>query len=253
MMISSKALKDINKYFDSNVKYSKLTTIERSVIISNINRICVTYKIQISPLKIINMRDTFIYLTSKTKGTYAHRIGDNIFIDYKNKIPIMDIAKKYELPPMSIVYQILIETKHETHKIEKMIKKQLLPKEIQVQMSDIMKNDPMFWFPCNIPNIHSKLNNLNCSYKLKYDLKKQGKCPDILFDSVCTFHRKKFNWIVFKPYILFDSSLHLHDIQKTIINFSRFGTGLILYNDIICSRSFIKKIDAYVDTYDFLD
>lgn len=253
MAIPSKALKDINKYFNENVKYSKLTTVERSHLINDIATICKKHEITISPLQMIAMRDTFIYLLSKTKGTMAHRLGDNIIADYKSKMAILKIAEKYELPPMAIVNQILIENKHESHKIEKMIKKQSMPKEIQGQMLEIMKIDPLFWFPCNVPNIHSKLDKLKCAYKLKYDLRKMGKCPDILFDNKCTYKRRSFTWIVFKPYILFDSSLHIHDIQKTVNNFSRFGTGLILYNDIICSRSFIKKIDSYVDTYTFLD
>lgn len=253
MAIPSKAFKDINKIFSERVKYSRLTIVERSEIISHLIVINNQYGINISPLHILAMRDTFIYLLSKTKGTMAHRLGDVIISDYKSKIPIINIAKKYELPPMSIVRQILIETKHESHKIDNMIKKKTFPKEMQSQMFDIMTNDPTFWFPCNIPNIHNKLNKLKCTYKLKYDMKKSGKCPDILFDSVCTYKRRSFNWIVFKPYVLFDSSLHIHDIQKTINNFSRFGTGLILYNEIVCSKSFIKKINVYVDTYSFLD
>lgn len=253
MAIPSKALKDINKYLNKNVKYNKLTTIERICLITDITAICKAHKITISPLHIIAMRDTFIYLLSKTKGTLAHRLGDNIIIDYNGKMYIIDIAKKYNLPPMAIVNQILIENKYESHKIEKMIKKQKLPKDIQGQMPEIMKIDPLFWFPCNIPNIHNKLNKLQCTYQIKYDLRKMGKCPDILFDNKCTFKRRSFSWIVFKPYILFDSTLHLHDIQKTVNNFSRFGTGLILYTDIICSKSFIKKIESYIDVYTFLD
>lgn len=253
MEIPSKLLKNINKYFSEHIKYNKLTTGEKNKIISDIVEICKIYNIVISPSNIIDMRNTFIYLLSKTKGTSAHRIGDTILLEYMNKIPIMDIAKKYKLPPMSIVNQILIETKYESHKIDKMIKKQTLPKDIQSQMPKIIKSDPLFWFSCNIPNINTKLSKLNCTYRLKYDLRKQGKCPDILFDNNCTYKRRVFKWIVFKPYILFNSTLHIHDIQKTVNNFSRFGTGLILYNDIICSKSFIKKIEAYVDTYDFLN
>lgn len=253
MEISSRTLKHINKYFNEKVEYNKLNTIEIAKLISDITDICKKNNSVISPSIIIDMRNTYIFLLSKTRGTFAHKIGDLILLDYIHKTPIIDIAKKYKLPSMSVVNQILIETKHESHKIEKMIKKKMLPKEIQIQMSEIMKNDPIFWFNYNIPNIHDKINKLNCAYKLKYDLKKYGKCPDILFDNECIYKRKIFRWIVFKPYILFDSSLHIHDIQKTINNFKRFGQGIILYNNILCSKSFIKKIEIYVDIYTFLD
>lgn len=251
--LNSKMFKDINIFLKQNIKYTKLSTSEQSVFVNNFKKIIKKHNVTLNPSQIIQIRDTFIYLLSKTKGTYVHRIGDTIFTEYKNKLPIIDIANKYELPPMSVVNQILIETKHESHKIEKMIKKQMLPKEIQIQMPEIMKSDPMFWFSCTIPNIHNKLNDLKCPYKLKYDLRKMGKCPDILFDTVCTYKRKSFNWIVFKPYTLFNNKLHMHDIQKTILNFNRFGVGLILYNEVICSKSFIKKIKVHIDTYNFMD
>lgn len=253
MAISGKALKEIIAYFNEHVVYNKLTTIECNKMIYDISAINRKHEIIISPSNIILMRDTFIYLLSKTKGTMAHRLGDIILYEYKHKEKILDIAKKYNLPPMAVISQILIETKHESHKIEKMMERGTLPREIQKQMKEIIENDPKFWFIRTVPNIHNKLGKLNCKYKLKYDLKHNGKCPDILFDNRCTYKRRSFNWIVFKPYVLFNSHLHIHDIQKTINNFSRFGTGLILYNDIICSVSFIKTIHVHIDTYCFLD
>lgn len=253
MTIPSKTFKDINLFLNENINYTKLSIMEQNLFIKKFNNIIFKYGIDITPFQMLDIRNTFIYLLSKTKGTMAHRLGDDIMLDYKNNISIMNISKKYNLPPMSIIYQILIELKNESHKIDKIIKKQLLPDNIQIQMSEIIKNDPMFWFSRNIPNIHEKLNKLKCKYTLKYDLQKKGKCPDILFFEPCSYKNKKFSWIIFKPYVIFNNNLHLHDIQKNINNFQRFGTGLILYTDVLCSKSFIKKINANIDTYNFLD
>ncbi len=252
-MLSSKILKDINKYLKKHSKYTKLSNEEYNKLVSDINEITSSYNITMEHSDIISMYNTFVYLLSKTRGTYAHRIGDIIFSEYNNKMKILDIAKKYDLPPMSILRQILIENKYESHNIEKKLKKQSLPKNIRLQMSDIMKHDPSFWYTLKIPNMQSKINKLKCMYVTKYDLSEQGKHPDILFNTECNYNKKRFRWIVFKPYILFDSSLHLHDIQKTVNNFKRFGPGIILYNNIICSRSFLKKIEVNVDLYTFLD
>lgn len=253
LIIPSKSINDIIKYLSNNIKYNKLTVSECNEYFAFISSINNNYKINVSNSQALSIRDTFIYLLSKTKGTKAHRLGDSIMIDYKNKINIIDISKKYDLPPMSIVRQILIENKYESHKIDKIIKKQSFSKDIESQMPIIIKNDPNSWFSLKFPNIHKKINNLNCKYQLKYDLQKNGKHPDILFDKICVYKNDQFNWIVFKPYVLFNSKLHIHDIQKTVNNFQRFGKGLILYNDIICSKSFIKKINVSVNTYDLLD
>ena len=84
-------------------------------------------------------------------------------------------------------------------------------------------------------------------------LGKYGKCPDVLFDEICVFKSIKFKWIIFKPYILFDNTLHLLDIKKNIIYFNKYGPGLLLYNEILCSKTFLRKININVKTYDFLE
>lgn len=258
-IVPSKAIKDINNIFNSNIKYSILSVNERNELAHQIININNKYDINVLPQQIIEIRNTFIFLLSKTQGTRAHRLGDEIMNNYKSKMTIIDIANTYGLPPMSIVYQILIEKKYESHIIDNMMKKHKLPKDIQSQLADIVSCDPAFWYSCNIPNIYSKLNRLKCNIKVKYDIKKEintDKCPDILIDEdgkPCVYKRQKFHWIVFKPYILFDNYLHTHDIQKTINNHSQLGTGLILYKDIICSKSYIKKMNVCINTYNFLD
>lgn len=249
-MIPSKLFKDIIKYLYSNIDYSKLSSDDYSKLVNDIKSINKKYDINIDPYQIIYIRDTFIYLLSKTKGTYAHRIGEYIFLEYNNNVNIINIAHKYNIPPIDIVHQILIELKHESHDIEKIIKEKKLPKDIQKQMSLINKYNPNTWFDVKVPKLTEKINKLNSNYKTKKDLKKHGKCPDILFDSECLYKdNKKIKWIVFRPYILFDCDLHIRDIQKIVNNFNRFGNGLILYNDILCSKSFIKKINTYIDTF----
>lgn len=252
MIIPNKAIKDIIKIINENIQYNKLPVIEQNKFISKILSINCGNDINLNPHQIIYIRDTYILLLSKTKGTEAHKIGDKILLDYKNKVPILNIANKYELPPMAIVYQILIEKKYESHVIAKMINKRKLSKTILNQFNEIIPYDPAIWYPYNIPNIYPKINRLNCTYQIKYDFQKLGKHPDILFLNPCTYKHKTFSWIITKPYILFDCKLHLHDIQKNINNFSKYGVGLILYNEIICSNSFLKKIHAYVETYNFL-
>lgn len=253
MIISSKILKDIVKFFMEHINYKKLTNIDIALYTNKIDTINKLYKTNISHSQIIDMRNAFIFLLAKTKGTLAHRLGDKIYTEYKNKNAIIDISKKYVLPTMTIVRQILIELKYESHKIETIIKKNAFPKDIQAQLPSILKNDPIFWYVSNIPKIYNKINKLNTEYTIKYDLIKFGKCPDILFNKICQYKRKEFIWIVFKPYILFDSYLHMHDIEKIINNFKRYGPGLILYTDIICSNSFIKKLHTTVEIYEFFD
>ena len=259
LLLSSSILKDLNAALNNYNKYNKLSTMEQDNLVSNLNILNNKYKIVIQPQQIIYMRDTYVYLLSKTKGTQAHRVGDNIIVQYNKGIFIMDIAEQYNLPPMTVVRQILIEKKYESHKIDAMIKRYALPNPMLPQLSNILRNDPSFWFQYKHPNIYNKLHKLQCNIKIKYDIKKEKniiKSPDILIDEQgkpCVFKKQLFHWIVFKPYILFDNYLHQHDIQKTINNFGHYGSGLILYNDIICSRSFLKKVDVSVNTYDFLD
>lgn len=254
MILKSKHIKIINKYLNDHINYSKLTNSQKNTLITDILLLLDQNNIYLAPNRILTIRDTFIYLLSKTKGTIAHKYGEFIFTDFNNSISVIDISKKYKIPPMAVLNQILIELKYESHKIEKIIKKQSLPKEIylHIQLTELINMDPQHWYNYNVPNIYDMLLNIKCSFTLKKNNKKNGKYPDVLFDNICDYKGQLFNWMVFKPYTLFDSTLHYRDIQKTLNNFNKLGTGIILYNDIICSKSFLKKIGVYVDLYSFL-
>lgn len=247
-MISSKLLKTLNAFICKNLEYySPLTAEDQKKLVDFLHEHNVT---ELTPLKVIEMRNIYMYILSKTKGTLANRYGDNIYNDYKNKELIVDIANKYELPPMSVLYQILIELKNESHKISKLLAdKTKLPKDIQDQLKSVMLSDPELWLPVHRINIYDHIKKLDVPFV--YDINpKHGKMPNILFNEPFTYKKKTFKWIEIKKYMLFDNKLLLSDANKTINKFSRFGHGLILYSDIKCSRSFLKKINAYIDTYD---
>lgn len=252
MIISSKILKYIIKIIENNyINYTKLSNIDKNKLNNDLISINDKYNINLSLMQILMMRDTYICLLAKTKGVIAHRLGEYIITDYNNNIPISDISKKYNLPSMTIIYQILIENKNESHKIDKIIKNNLLPKPIQDQMTQISKLDPILWYDYNIPSIDNELKKIKCSYKSYHNI--SNKFPNILFEKICFYKGKVFKWIVYKSYVLFNSNLHIHDINKIIKKFQKFGPGLILYNDIICSESFIKKININIDTYEIFN
>jgi hypothetical protein len=250
-IVSHKIIKEIKKHL--NVHYTPITTKEKSDLITLCNRLNdENTKLNLSPVQLMAIRDSFIYLLSKRVGSFVFKNGEDIMKMYKNHISILDIAGYYNVPPMSIVYQILVENKNESHKIQLIINKSsLLPKDIQSQMKSIVTHDPTHWYTYKIPNVFNKINKLKCPYCVKYDTKQLGKRPSVMFKYDCEYKKESFiNWIEFKNYTLFDDDIFLHDIKKTLFNFSRFGTGLILFLDIICTKSFITKISVTIDTYD---
>ena len=250
MIIPSDSMKKINNYLNTIQTYSKITIKEQNSLLKLLKEIN-NGDVKILPSQLIDIRDCYVYLLSKTKGTLTHRLGSDIYKDYSNKMSITDIAKKYNVPSINVLYQILIEKKQESHVIYKTITHlNSLQNGFKSQIGDIINNSPSYWYYKAIPNIHNKIKN---KYVTKYDMKKNGKSPDILFIEPLQYKRKMINWIVFKPYILFDNKLHYNDIKKVINNFQHLGNGIILYNDIICTQYFMKKININIDTYQFIN
>jgi hypothetical protein len=248
MIVPSRVLKVIIKLITKFNTWTKISNNEYNEAINELKNINIKYKTNITINHYINIRNTYILLLFKTTGIIIHRLGDDIIKDYNNDISILQISKKYNFSPLSIIYQILIELKYESHKIEKMFKKNTLPKNIQNQISNISQYDPIEWFPYIKLNITDKLKKIKC----KYNIVKINKEKLVLFDNKCKYNNVIFNWIMIKSYTLFNTELHLYDIQKTINKFKKYGNGVILYYDIICSKSFVKKIPIPTYTYDFL-
>lgn len=248
-IVSKKVIKEIKKHI--NIHYDVITTEEKKELTdlcSKLNK--ENKKISLHIGQLVMIRNSFIYLLSKRVGTFVLKLGENIMKMYKDNMHIIDIAKHYNLPPMSIVCQILMESGLESHKIQKAINKpSLLPDDIQSQMKSIIRHDPMHWYQYKIPKIIDKINKLNCSYVIKQNTRHTGKQPSILFKSACEYNGNLLNWIELKNYILFDDNIFLHDINKTLFNFNRFGHGLILFLDIVCTKSFINKLSVVIDTY----
>ena len=205
----------------------------------------------------INIRNIFMLMLSKRKGILATRYGTDIINMYKHKDGVIDIANKFQLPPMTVVNQILIELGKESHKVEFMVNNMTkLPKDIQNQMVQIIEMDPNNWVQTDNCENYSKLYYSLCKLNVEFsfDIKpKGGKQPNILFKNPIIVDKKQVYWIECRPYLLFDNNNLLTDATKIYNKFNSLGFGIILYTDIICSRSFLKKINNSVKSYSFLD
>lgn len=242
---SNKGLREINNFIHSNLNYyTKIEKKDNNIIILFLNNLKKEYNINIPFDIFIFIRDTYIYFQSKNRGIITNRYGSDIIKSYNNDESILNISKKFNLPPINIFKQILIEKKYESHEIEKILcNKKEIPTEFDnKEIMNILKLNPINWL--SKPKINLQyFNKFNCPFK--YNKKEKNK-PLIVFNKLCIYNNMKINWIEIKNYILFDNKLILIDINKLIKKYSNFGKGLILFNNIICSNTFCKKIKAYI-------
>lgn len=203
-------------------------------------------KFPLSVDQIIEIRNVYMYLLSKIKGTLASKLGEKIFNRYKNRESIIEIAKKYSLPPFSVLYQVLIELKNETHVIEKILQKpDIMPPDLKKQLKDIKNTIPGKWLTNYYPIIKKVLTHA----------KKIGNATInglfISYDKITVYRNKIFIWIEICPHILFDHTLQSQVINKINIKYKNRGPGIILFPNIICSTSFLKNYNN-VYTFSFL-
>jgi hypothetical protein len=238
----NRLLKDINIFIHSNLEY--YSEIKQEDIIK-ITKFLINQPISID--KFIEMRNVYMYMLYKRKGVLTSRYGEQIIKKYHDNEPIIQIANKYKLPPFSVLYQILIELKYETHIIEKMlIHHKRLPNNIRSQLPEIIKSNPVLWLNTVKCNIYHDIKKIGTEF-----IYKQKSAPIILFKSTCTFNKIRFDWIEIKKYMIFDNKYLLSDINKTAHKYAKYGNGLVLYSDIICSPTFIKKIKCNIGLYSF--
>jgi hypothetical protein len=259
-MISNKLMIEINTFIHTNLEYySKLVKpdiIKCKKFIIHIND---KYKTTLMLDKLIEMRTLYVYFLAISKGVITSRYGSNIINDYNHGLTVMSISTKYDLPPSSVLYQILIEKQYESHQIKKILKTlKDLPDDLINQIEIINLNTPNIWL-----NLDKNYQGLTICSKIKAvitvpfvynnDKKSKIKQPLITFNEDITYNGIKFKWIVVKNHMVFNHTLLLLYVNKIAKRFNHIGSGLILFSDIYCSKQFIQLLEANIGTYAFFD
>jgi len=262
-MYSTKILHEIISYIHKHLEYySKIQKKDISnytIFIESINK---KNNLQLSLEKMIDLRDVYIYFLANSKGIIASRYGNDIFNDYTKGLNILDIANKYNLPPISVLYQVLIEKQYEYHQIKELLADiDKLPIDLKNQMSIINKYNPSYWL--NFDKLCQTLHLWICS---KSQVIKKIKTitdipfnyhtndlPSIIFDTVVTYKNLSFKWIIIKKHIIFNHPLIEKYIHKLIKKYNHLGQGLLIFTDIYCSKKFIQQFNIPIVDYSFLN
>jgi len=259
-MVSNKLMIEINTFIHTNLEYySKLLNSDIKKCKTFILHINDKYKTSLTLDKLIEMRNLYVYFLAISKGVITSRYGSNIINDYSHGLTVISISTKYNLPPSSVLYQILIEKQYESHQIKKILKTlKDLPDDLKSQIEIINLSTPNIWL-----NLDKKYQGLKICNKIKavitvpfiYNDEKNTKIkqPLITFNEDITYNSIKFKWIVVKNHMVFNNSLLLLYVNKIAKRFSHIGSGLILFSDIYCSNQFIQLLEVNIATYTFFD
>lgn len=263
-MYSNRLISEVINYIHNKLEYyceiEENDLKEYKKFIDNINK---KHKTELNFDKMIVLRNTYIYFLANSKGTIVNKYGNDIITSYNEGISVINIATKYRLPPISVLYQILIEKQYEYHQIKKMLlEPKLLPVDLKKQMSDINKYNPNHWLNfnklcqaselwiCTKTSIVKKIKTIS-DVHFSYNM---DNLPTIIFDKPISY--KKINdikWIDIRKHMIFNHKLIEHYINKIIKKYDHLGFGLIVFTDIYCSKKFLQPFKYKIVDYSFFE
>jgi hypothetical protein len=199
------------------------------------------YNIQIDENQLISIRNMEIAL--KPYGLKALKYGAEILTDARNGLSVLTISKKYHIPPMSVLKQILIEMNNSESDIRMMISNpEQLPDFLASQANDIFNAD--LGSKVNSEKIRKAsadyevrlgnyLKSLGIHFQTENELRKLNLqlTPDYLLTEPITINGKKINWIDAKDYLMYESRLVAKSILRQSEKYTKaFGPGAMIFS-----------------------
>lgn len=153
-----------------------------------------------------------LFVKSQSSGVKAQQLGEEIVRLYKSGTSIIDISKKLDLPPFSIVRQLLVENKYDAKSIETMFLSNKFPDFIKIS------NDPLD--PSSPHSIQARHRTIadaiqNITYKLNTPHSIEEKTC-IIFTTPVIINSKKIKWIYVIHEMITNNSYLLNKLSKKI-------------------------------------
>lgn len=248
MILCKQKLKTIITFIKNELEYYSILSKDDIEKCKNfIKNVCS----DISLKDLIDIRNLYIYILSNSKGMVANKIGNNIITDFISNHDILLLANKYKLPPMVVLYQILIEQKYESHQIPNMLlNKKKLPNIIQSQLKDIHLHDPNKWFKFLYNNTF--IDKIKKITSITFDIYDHKRFTIITFSNLVSYLNIKFNWLIIVKHIFFDIDIIRDYIKKEVYKYTKIGIGVILFSKIFITTKTKLFNNIKIFDYSFL-
>jgi hypothetical protein len=239
------------KYVKNDIRevknYGPPSPVELENMEREAKRISARYGSKISTAQLINIRDMEIHYKARTSGIRAMQHGPEILAEHEGGDSVIDIAKKYSLPPMAVLRQILLRGGSNVTAVRKMIANpSLMPKKLAAEYPAIAEvdyssrdftTDTLARSQQYEADLGIYLKKLGIEFRTEDELRQAYTgigpllTPDYLLSTPITIDGHNIYWIDAKNYTHYGGKLVARKNAKQAEKYTAaFGTGAMVFS-----------------------
>jgi len=194
------------------------------------------------PDQLLALRDTETTFLSQTGGVRALQLGSDLAAEHARGATVLDLAKKYDLPPLAIAKQLLLETRYDAPTVRRLLREPTaLPPRLAAELPAILAADLS-----SAPNqmataaaaaafersVAARLRKLGVRFRTEDELKERGAAltPDILLTTPVRINGHPVHWIDAKNYMWYGSRLTATSLARQAMKYAAaFGPGAMVF------------------------
>lgn len=238
--------------------FGPVTDRERELLAAEAARLSKQHSATITGPQLVSIRNMEVALTAQRSGVRAQRFGEEIAKANRRGDSVLAIAARYNLPPVAVLRQILIEDGHSAQAVCAMISDPArLPEKLQREADAVFKADMGSRYNAtrvraNAATYEDKLAEYLRGIGLKFltedeirlaheERRSSGPLltPDYLLTEKVRINGAPVHWIDAKAYAMYGSKLVAKGLVKQATKYNRaFGPGAMVFRGgVMCDAS----------------
>ena len=242
--------------------FGPVTAKEKEALTAEAERLRSKYGIEISTEQLVAVRNMEIALEAKKSGARALQLGPDMLAASNKGDSVIAIARRYRLPPMTVLKQILMELGFTYEEARELATRdpENMPSNLAREARAIAEAD--LGSRLNAVAIRDKsrayeeavklhLQKLGLKFKTEEDLRTRKQTspvltPDFLLDEPVTIDGKVVHWIDAKDYPMFESKLVMRNLAIQNAKYNKaFGPGAMVFSGGLMCDARIYDASVY--------
>jgi hypothetical protein len=218
---------------------------------------------QVSGAALVAMRTMEAAVTAAACGVKAQRVGDKLLAGHRAGAPVLELARRYRLPPTAVLRQILIELGRSAPEVRALLREPALLRRDPATSALAAQTDAVF-----AADLGSRVNadriragaaafedavgawlrargvEFKTEAELRTDEAPPTLTPDFLLTRPALVRGRRIHWIDAKAYPMYGSRLVTKGLAQQAQKYTAaFGPGAFVFADGVMCRARVLPAD----------
>jgi hypothetical protein len=241
--------------------FGPATSEQERLLESAAARISAKYGVALTPAQLISIRNMEVALEAQRAGVRALKHGKKIAEDIKNGETVLAVSSKYNLPPLTVLKQALLERGFGEASVKAMVANPItLPHPLAGEAAAIFEADLSSQLHAERTKARAQayenavgefLRAAGARFETENELRAEQIArlgaprltPDFLFREPVRIHGRPVYWLDAKNYPMYGGKITAKSIARQAVKYTEaFGPGAMVFSGgLVCNASVLPK------------